>query len=77
MTYKYFLILSFLCVVKLSQAGQDLCTQVNPCGERGACGRSSDEPSKNILTVKCFCRYNYTGQYCQFVGKLMILPWGL
>ena len=68
MNHSYILVFSFLCIVKVLLAGVDLCIQLKPCGERGACGRSSNEASKNLLTIKCFCRYNYTGQWCQFVG---------
>ena len=65
---KYFLLLGFVCILKVLQAAEDQCVQFKPCGERGVCGRSSVEASKNLLTVKCFCLSNYTGQWCQFVG---------
>ena len=56
MSYKYFLVLSFLCVVEVFLADEKLCNELKPCGDRGVCDRSTDEASKHLLTINCVCR---------------------
>ena len=50
----------------------DLCETLKPCGKRGECVLTGDAKSKDIFATKCFCLLNYSGTWCQFVGKNII-----
>ena len=47
----------------------DLCETLKPCGKRGECVLTGDVKSKDIFATKCSCLLNYSGTWCQFVGK--------
>ena len=70
MTYKYLLFFIFVCTtVEHIEADKKLCQKLKPCSGRGDCYRLSNSTSENILSIACSCRNNYTGQWCQYLGK--------